>query len=524
VASPATEASGGAARTGLRRLRLAPDLSLLISTVTLGYCLFLFDGPRRLFRDADTGWHIRTGETILATAALPRSDPYSFTRSGRPWLAWEWGADVLMGTAHRMAGPAGVALLYAIAIAAGAWLWVRLHWTVGGNFWLACAMAAPMLSTTNLHWLARPHVLSWLLMLLAVWYAERAGPRFRAADAAWILCGSAVWANVHASFPFAPAVALLYAFSHLARPWIWELDRGTERRRARWFLWAAGFSALGTLLNPYGWNLHRHVWEFLSQRELLSRIGEYQSFNFHAEGALQILLSMAIAALGGVLALGQGKLAHFLLSAALLATAMRSARAIPLVALLLLPLANGTITESLRRLAGQAASGLRAVLRGRVAGFLGYSERLRAIDARLNGALLAPVIVLAAFAWIRTPAVAAHAGFPPDQFPVSAGRELEKLPPDIRLLHPDKYGGFLIYRFRGTRKVYFDGRFDFYGPEYMKAYARLVQLRPGWRDRLEEFGFTHALLPNDYALVEALEQLGWRRLYRDEVASLLARP
>jgi hypothetical protein len=37
-------------------------------------------------------------------------------------------------------------------------------------------------------------------------------------------------------------------------------------------------------------------------------------------------------------------------------------------------------------------------------------------------------------------------------------------------------------------------------------------------------GFTHALLPNDYSLLEALEQLGWKRLYRDSVATLLEKP
>ncbi len=457
----------------------------------------------------------------MATGALPRTDPFSFTRPGQAWFAWEWGADVLMGLAHRAAGLPGVAWLYLLAIAAGVWLWFRLHWALGGNFWIACAMAAPMLSTTNLHWLARPHLLSWVLILLAVWYAETAGERFRPADAACILAGSALWANLHASFFFAPAMALMYAAAHWARPLIWELDRAAEWRRARWFLSAAALAALGSLANPYGWELHRHVYRYLTDSELLTRIGEFQSFNFHVEGAFQILLTVALAGLGAVLALGQKRLGRFLLSAALVAMALRSARALPLVALALLPLASASITEALGKV---ATAGLRPALRKQLGAFLAYSERLRAIDARLNGAALAPALALLALAWMTTPAVAAKAGFPPDQFPVAAARELEKLPEDIRLLSPDKYGGYLIYRFAGKRKVFFDGRSDFYGAEFMKQYARLVQLRPGWRRRLEELGFTHALLPNNYPLVEALEHLGWKRLYGDGVCTLLRRP
>ena len=36
--------------------------------------------------------------------------------------------------------------------------------------------------------------------------------------------------------------------------------------------------------------------------------------------------------------------------------------------------------------------------------------------------------------------------------------------------------------------------------------------------------FTHALLPSDYSLVSALQWLGWRAIYRDSTATLLAKP
>ncbi len=501
---------------------LMPDAALALAVVTLAYALWLWDGPRRLFRDADSGWHIRTGERILSSASWPRHDSYSFTRQGRPWFAWEWGADVLMGAMYRLAGLGGVAWLYLCAIALSVWLWFRLHWIAGGNFWIACLMAAPMLSTANLHWLARPHVLGWVMTLLAIWRAERAGPQWRLRDAIVVTAGSALWANLHGSFILAPLIALVYGLGHWLRPRIWELDAAVEAARARWFLWAAALSVLGTMANPYGWHLHRHVAAYLSDSELLARIGEFQSFNFHAEGAGQILLCVGLAALGACAALSVRRLPQFFLLAALLVGGLRMARGLPLLALVGLPLANGAITAVLTR----AASGgeLRAAVRRRIGGFLAYGDRLRAIDAGLHGAALAPVVALLAFFWLRMPAVAARTGFPPDQFPVAAAARLETLPQDIRLLSPDKYGGYLIYRFSGQRKVFFDGRSDFYGAEYMKRYARLVQVRPGWRELVEEFGFTHALLPNEYSLVDALEAAGWRRIYRDDVATLLERP
>jgi hypothetical protein len=144
--------------------------------------------------------------------------------------------------------------------------------------------------------------------------------------------------------------------------------------------------------------------------------------------------------------------------------------------------------------------------------FLKYSDNLRALDARFTGLALIPFVLLAAF--YLTPA----AGFPPDQFPVAA---YPHIPAGARLFAPDKFGGYLIYRSKGTLKVFFDGRSDLYGAEFLKRYARLVQVRPGWRNYWESFHFTHALLPADAPLLPALEQIGWRPIYEDKTATLL---
>jgi hypothetical protein len=494
-----------------------PDLGLALSVFALLYCLLVFDGSRKLFRDSDSGWHIRTGEMILAAGSLPRTDPYSFTRQGQPWFAWEWGADVVMGAVHGAFGLSGVAFVFAAAIAAGVWLWFRLHWAVHGDFLLACLMISPMLSTTNLHWLARPHVFSWLFLLAALIVAERAPDRFRAWHGILIAAFAAAWANFHASFFFAPFIALVYAAGAALRPMVWNDERGGGRR-ARWFLWAAGCALLGSLVNPYGWQLHRHIASYLGDSALLARVGEFQSFNFHVGGSWQILLTVGLAGCGTVLAILRGRLDHFLLGALLIALGLRSARGLPVVALALLPLANGAITEALRR-----ASGLRQGLAAWRDKYFAYTGRLREIDARMSGLAWAPVALLLAFVALRTPAVAARTGFPPDEFPVEAAAFVEKLPASARLLAPDKYGGYLIYRFEGRRKVFMDGRSDFYGLEFMKRYIDLVELRAGWRETVDYFRFSHALLPKNYALVPALEREGWKRLHADRTSVLLER-
>jgi hypothetical protein len=439
---------------------------MVAAGVTLFYCLFLFGGYHQLFRDSDAGWHIRNGEAILATGRLPHTDPYSFTRGGQPWFAWEWLSDVVSGALHRAGGLNAVALFYAAAIAFGVWLWFRLHWALGGNFLIACAMAPLLLSTCNLHWLARPHVLGWLFLLWAMF------PRTGLVETGLM---TALWANVHPSFMFAGLRAL-----HTRR---WAVTLATV--------------ALAPLLNPYGPALYVHIWRYLTDTQLLSRIREFQSFDFHAVGAGQIIATVIIGMAGGALAFTQKRYAHCAIAVVITALALRSARALPLCALLLLPIANAAIVPY----CGKA--------------FNRYADGLRALDAKCSGLWMAPIALAAA--WLLMP----HAGFPPDQFPVAA---YNHIPEGARLFAPDKYGGYLIYRSNGGMKVFFDGRSDLYGAEFLKEYTRMTQVRPGWQEIWNRWHFTHALLPDDHPLIPALEQIGWRAIYQDRTATLLRRP
>jgi hypothetical protein len=494
---------------------LLPTLGAMLAAATLFYCLFIFDAPRELFRDSDTGWHIRNGEAILDQAALPKADPYSFSKQREPWIAWEWASDVLMAAAYRMDGLRGVTILFALAIFACTWMCARLQFAAGGDFLLAAGLTPLIVTAASLHWLARPHVLSWLFLLGSLLAAEAYNahvPQRRR----WIhliAAGlfAAAWANIHGSFILAPLIALVYAVSEWTRPWMGPLESWEKWRRwerMRWFSYLAAVAALGSLVNPYGWNLHAHIFSYLGNQELTARVAEFQSFNFHSSEATQVALAVLLGLAGGLLALSQKRVAHFLLAMLFVWEGLRSARMLPLVALAILPLANVAFTEAL-----QGVGSLRRML--------DYSAGLRKIDRKLDGTIFAAVAVSLMLAALSLPGFSNRIGFPPDRFPVAAASALENLPADARLFAPDNFGGYLIYWFHGERKVFFDGRSDFYGVDFMKQYLTLAQARPGWQEIASRYRFTHALVPKDSALRSALEQAGWQILYKDDVATLL---
>ncbi len=487
--------------------------------LTLAFCLFIYDGWHNLFRDSDAGWHIRTGERILETRTLPRTDPYSFSRPGAAWMDWEWGADVITGAVHGWMDLPGEVVLFALAIAACTWLWFHLTWQAGGDFLLAGAFAVPMLATVKLHWLARPHVFGWLLLLGWMLWMERGGTRLSGRLAAVCAAFGIVWANVHGSFLLGLLVVAIYAGCAVVKPLIWTVDRADAVDRTKWYSFAGLCFAAGTVLNPYGIALHAHVVEYLSDEDLLSRVAEFQSFNFHSQGAHWIQMTIGLCALGAVAALANRRPEHLLVSLLFLSMSLHSARALPILALCSLPLANAGITMALR-----SARGLSVALRKRLNAASDYSARLRARDRRFSGLVWIPIVVTVLVVAAQSPSVNEATDFPSDEFPSAAMRRVEALPIDARILATDRFGGYLIYRFSGRRKVFFDGRSDFYGPDFLRDYLRLSEARPGWQEIAARFHFTHALLPADSPLSTALQTAGWHLMHKDGIAALLSAP
>src|SRR3954469_8365657 len=121
--------------TTLRRL-------LMPSMVDVFFCGLLLatvvrpGGWQGLLADGDTGWHIRTGELVLASGKAPVADPFSFSRPGAQWFAWEWLSDVMFGWAWHWRGLRAVAAIAGVALCLSAA--ILLAWLLrrGGGLWI----------------------------------------------------------------------------------------------------------------------------------------------------------------------------------------------------------------------------------------------------------------------------------------------------------------------------------------------------------------------------------------------------
>src|SRR3984957_15403579 len=175
---------------------LIPSLSDLFFLAILIW-LFMSSGAagwQGLLADGDAGWHIRTGQYILDHHSVPHQDLYSFSKPGAPWFAWEWGSDVLFGWLQRVAGLKGVVLLTGVLLAGFSLTLIRRMMWRGVHMFVAIAVALLAVGSASIHFLARPHIFTLLLMSIAVWMIE--ADRKQPSSRIWLLVPmTVVWTN-----------------------------------------------------------------------------------------------------------------------------------------------------------------------------------------------------------------------------------------------------------------------------------------------------------------------------------------
>src|SRR5271157_4307989 len=375
----------------------------------------------RPLADADIGWHIRTGEQILTTHSLPRTDPFSSTMQGQPWFAWEWLYDIPLGVLHQACGLNGVVWLCALLVAAIFALLLSQLLRRGTGLLLAIVLMLLAETAALIHLYARPHIVSWLFSLL--WFVvldrwedwDHAGSREQGSLPRWIPwffpASMLLWVNLHGGWLFGLALLGIYALAAWVESVRAQKDdpfaaiRAAHRARAMVSVFA--FSAMATLVNPYGWKLHEHIYRYLGDRFLMNHIDEFRSPDFHdwSPRSFAIILLLVLMAFTGNRPSshrksnnpdsndsGKLRLSHLLV--VLLATyaGFYSARNLPVSSMLLVLIAGPTLWENFTSLADKA--GAWQSVRNGALRISSFSERMGEQEMELRGHLW-PVVAVA---------------------------------------------------------------------------------------------------------------------------------
>ncbi|MFN0152072.1 MAG: tetratricopeptide repeat protein [bacterium] len=523
-----TAADGAGARLAKGRAGaglVAPDAALPRAhraVLALGFVLIALLATRQV-GSVDAGFHLRTGEHILAGNGWPRTDPFTFTVSDHAYIDTSWGYDVVVALAHRAFGAPGLSLFHAalvLAIFATLYRTARLQ-PVDPTTLVVLFVAGGLASEMRFD--TRPELVSYLFLAIVIHVLAR-----RAAGAAagasrprplWILPAIfLVWANSHSLFVLGwGALAAFVAGRALG-------ERRIDRELLKW----VAASVAVTFVNPYGirgvlfpfslatrfqsGNLfNQSIGEFVSPFSL----GLSEHFPFFA--ALPLVFAFRGLAILSIVALvvhaRRRRWWAILLWLAFAPLAIRMFRNMPLLvvgtlATTIWALPLGALLDRIRLRASHRALAVACVL---------------ALVALGEAALSARVLTGAYYTASRRPE-RFGVGWNGNELPIAAAEFVKRAGIQGPVLNHLNFGGYLMWALDAP--VFIDGRLEVMGERFYAEYQNVLASEEAMEAAVARYGIRWLVFPhitNPKLLARVSADARWRLVYVDGGAAVFVR-
>jgi hypothetical protein len=500
-------------------VRILPSLTDLAFLMPIVFLFVRLTGAQFLLGDGDTGWHIRTGEWIMANGRVPEHDVFSFTKAGQTWYAWEWLSDVLFAWLYHHGGLAIVVVFGIFLISLTMALLFRLVLRHCNNPLIAIGCTCLACAASTIHWLARPHLFTmfFVVILLAVLDRAREG---RTRLLLVLPPMMVLWTNLHGGFFVGLVVIGAYAAGEVALVLFSpdQEERSQAIRLAEWYVLTALGCAAATFLNPYTYHLHSHIIQFFSEPYHFQNINEYQSINFHGGAAPYLEGMLFLGVISAVWLLRHRNFTPLILAVGWGHLALFSARNIPLFAIIAAPIAAQGLDEMLSSLHEiKTAAWIQRLVSWLKDAASDFGETDRLWRLHLTSAFA--IVVLALLITSPNATGKLKPEYDPARYPSKALAVL-RANPEARVFADDEWGDYLIYNLSpGGHKVFVDGRDDFYGQKFEEKYMGFMNVKYDWEQYLRQYRIDTVLLSTTSPLATVIkESRHWRTVYDDSVA------
>lgn len=119
--------------------------------------------------DDDIFWHMEIGRYITENKVIPSSDVFGFVTSGREWIPFEWGWDVLSYSVYSFAGYSGVGIFRTIIILFSFFIFILIVKRAKVNLNLFFLIALLFLFGAQDRLISKPQIISYLFYALLIY-------------------------------------------------------------------------------------------------------------------------------------------------------------------------------------------------------------------------------------------------------------------------------------------------------------------------------------------------------------------
>jgi hypothetical protein len=476
--------------------------------------------------DGDVWWHIRAGQEVLQTGAVPNVDTWSIVAPGARWISQDWLSNVILAIGHDIGpwGQTGLSFLFGLITVAAFWLlWratairVRSIGWVSRIVWLSVGLVigGPVMGV-------RVQVFDLLMTTAVLWllWAYLANPRRRYLVGLPVV--AAIWANLHAGwlllFLLGGAVLVGEATDRL-------LGRRLEPAPLGWaqirdLAIALVVSAGALAINPNGVGLYDYPFYTVGITSLSRYVMEWFPASL---GTLFGWLLAGFVVLGALPAFILGwrrmRAADALILVGVTVMGYQAIRFLlitgpiggAIVCVVLAPVISQSrlgrsLAPTLRRLSTPRTGGF-AVVNLALAALLvllGTGVALYRVNPAAQATEIARVLPADAVKWIQQQRKAS-----PGEF--------------TRVFNRYEWGGYLGEQIPSL-PIFMDGRADVYGDALLRQYVSVIGLSVDPQTIFDKYRIDYVLFPPGTALAGWLDASGgWKRVYEDATAAVWVR-
>lgn len=493
---------------------LKPSVLDIVFVTILVFILFI-DCGGHILKDADTGFHIMTGNFILNNLEFPSKDIFSYTCAGQKWVAFSWGTDVLFAIANKLAGLNGVVILCTLVILATIFIIYKFLLYYKVNFYVLVTSMVLFTCLMTVHCLARPHLFTIFFTVLSFFLLELAKKnKIIYYSIPFIML---IWANIHPGFISGFFILGAYFAGNLLESLFQQdIEKQLCLKNAKYLFIVIIVSLLFSLINPYGLELIAYIHNTLTSYWIVNATNEYKSPNFHGEFSVMVYIIILLTFL--IIGLSKDKrvldFPKILILLLWLHLSLFSIRNIAVFGVIAIPCLALILDESIKKLDFKRLKE--------------SSEAFLAIEINCKyhfWPLL--VIILSIFLALNNgyffDKKVLNCSFSPEYIPVRAMKYYEEHPIKGNMLNNDNWGGYIIYAYPKT-KVFMDGRLDMYQQVFLDQYQTIVSGGPGWDKLMAKYDVQWILFDNKTLLYNLLENTPeWKKVYQDELSSIFIR-
>jgi hypothetical protein len=418
---------------------------------------------------------------------------------------------VVFAWLHRQGGMAAVVLASMLLLCVTFGFLFRLVCKSCPNILIAFAVTICAVGGSTMHWLARPHLFTLLFTVIFLALLERA----REGKTRMLLFLpplTILWTNIHGGFIVGLSLIGCYAAGELAL-WLAGHDRADFKAalaHSKPYLLTGLACGAATLVNPYTYHLHAHMFSFLRGSVHTRFISEYQGTNFQNLAAPWFEPMFLLGAVAIVWCLSRKRFAHAFMVAGWLHLGLFAVRNVPIYLLVAAPVVGAALYGLLLDLKTAPA----AQWVGRAArGFERFTEEIAVMDRPARWHLVSAAAFLLVVSLFYTPSApkSFRAVYDPAKYPSGALQVLRGGEFARSVFTDDEWGDYLIYHLSPKLKVFVDGRFDLYGEKFTETYIELLGAKYGWQETLNKYGV-------DTVLGALKESSRWHPIYDDGMA------